>query len=88
MATFRAELLRPYAEARAQLLSEPPELLAEASAIYEAVYTHAMDATRGEAQPEYYVAFAWHVAGDFLLHTKKARLGRERRPEHALFVDL
>jgi len=34
---------------------------------------------------EYYVAFAWHVAGDFLLYIKEARLTRERNPERALF---
>ena len=70
-----------------------PELLAEASAIYEVVYEHAKHAAarfdeQQQQPPEYYVAFAWHVAGDFLLHTKKARLGRERLPERALFIDL
>ena len=38
---------------------------------------------RGER--EYYVSFAWHVAGDFLLRIKEARLARERNPERALF---
>ena len=95
--TFREELLRPYTELRGRLTSEPPELLAEASAIYKVVYERAQHAAQHAAehatrdedqQPEYYVAFAWHVAGDFLLHTKKARLGRERQPERALFIGL
>ena len=55
------------------------------------MYEHAQAASSGAlanrsvAAGEYYVAFAWHVAGDFLLYIKEARLTRERNPERALF---
>ena len=51
------------------------------------VYCRAEDCNRGSTDPDfkYHVAFVWNVAGDFLLHTRKARLSRERNPTAALF---
>ena len=90
-------LLGPYsAERDENPLAEPAKLLAEASALYEAVYTAqdhmgraAMDSAGGDEdapQYPYHVAFAWHMAGDLLLHIRKARLCRERTPSLALFT--
>ena len=49
----------------------------------------ARDATDSPAstagEREYHVAFVWHVAGDFLLMLKRARVAHERDPELALF---
>ena len=80
-------LLAPYAaEREACPLVEPPRLLAEASALYEAVYDEAINATHATDEPKFYVAFVWHAAGDLLLYVRKARLCRERDPSIALFT--
>ena len=83
------ELLAPYADMRHEhSLAEPPRLLAEACALYEAVYDDAYHATRGLDDPKYYTAFVWHMAGDLLLFVRKARLSRARDPSRALFSNL
>ena len=81
------DLLAPYAaERRANPLAEPPRLLAEACALYEAVYEEADRATRGQADPNYYTSFVWHMAGDLLLFVRKARQCRASDPSLALFT--
>jgi len=81
-------LLAPYADARAKCaLSEPAELLAEASALYEAVVKRAIHAVHDDPNPTYYVSFAWHMAGDLLLYIRRARLSRARNPTLALFTN-
>ena len=79
-------LLAAYAaEREANALAEPPRLLAEACALYEAVYEEAHRATRGMDDPHYYTAFVWHMAGDLLLFVRKARLSRASDASRALF---
>lgn len=70
-------------------LCEPPKLLAEACALYEVVYGAAKEhgvTEQAELPPKFHVAFAWHMAGDLLLHVKKARRCREKDPSLALFT--
>ena len=62
-----------------------PYLVAEACALYEAVYEEAYHATRGATNPEYHVKFAWHMAGDFLLYVRRARRDRASGTRRALF---
>lgn len=81
------DLLAPYEdERRASPLVEPLSLLAEACALYEVVYNEAEHATRGQADPKYYTAFAWHMCGDLLLYVRKARLCRATNWSCALFT--
>lgn len=83
-------LLEPYAEERAKRpFAEPDGLLAEACVLYEVVFDAGAAQTTRESgashDPEYHVAFAWHMAGDFLLHVLKARRCRAIDPSRALF---